>query len=71
MSSLRKNGLQGLPGALQRILAKIMLVLQMAPGISNRLWGGCAALYGVHWAWRGKLYLCNSTDSQRGLFAGL
>lgn len=53
LSALARSGLQGLLGALRRILTKIMLVLQMAPGFSNRLWGGCAALYGVHWAWRG------------------
>ena len=53
MSALRKNGSQGLPGALQRVLVKIMFVLQVAPGFSDRLWGGCAALYGGHWAWQG------------------
>ena len=57
MSSLRKNGLQGLPGALRRVLTKIMLALQMAPGFSDHLWGGCAALYGVHWAWQGNLLM--------------
>ena len=37
VSSLAKNGLQGLPDALQRVLTKIMLVLQVAPGFSDRL----------------------------------
>lgn len=51
LPSLRRDGLQGLLGALWRVLIKIMLVLQVAPGFSNRLWGGCAALYGDQWAW--------------------
>ena len=37
VSSLRKNGLQGLPGALQRILAEIMFALQMVPGFLDGL----------------------------------
>lgn len=49
LSSLRKNGLQGLLGALQRVSIKIVLTLQMVPGFSDRLWGGCAALCGGHW----------------------
>lgn len=57
MSSLRKNGSQGLPGALRRVLTKIMLVLQVALGFSDRLRGGCAALYGGHWAWQGNLLM--------------
>ena len=32
-----------------------MFVLQVIPGFSDRLWGGCAALYGGHWAWLGNL----------------
>ena len=37
LSSLRRNGSQDLLGALQRILAEIMLVLQMVPNFSDRL----------------------------------
>ena len=32
-----------------------MLVLQIAPSFSGRLWGGCEAVYGVHRAWQGNL----------------
>ena len=55
MSSLMRNGLQGLLGALQRVIAKIMLVLQMVLAFSNRLRNGWEALCGVHWAWQGNL----------------
>lgn len=71
LSFLRKNGSQGLLGALQRVLAKIMFVLQVVPGFSDRLWGGCAALYGAAVPWQGISYLCKGTGSQRGLYAGL
>lgn len=57
LSPLTKNGSQGLLGALQRVLAKIMFVLQVIPGFSDRLWGGCTAMYGVHWAWQGNLLM--------------
>lgn len=69
--SLRKDGSQGLSGALWRVLIKIMFALQMVSGFSDRVWGDCAALYGVHWAWQGKTCLCKGTGSQRGLFAGI
>lgn len=55
LPSLMRNGLQGLLGALQRVLAKIMLVLQMVLAFSNRLRNGWEALCGVHWAWQGNL----------------
>ena len=50
LSFLRRNGLQGLLGALWRVRVKIMLVLQVVPGFLDGLWGGCEALCGVHWA---------------------
>lgn len=37
VSSLVRNGSQDLPGVLQRVLAEIMLVLQMVPGFLDGL----------------------------------
>lgn len=52
-----KNGSQSLLGALWRVSIKIVFVLQVVPGFSDRLWGGCAALYGGHLAWQGNLLM--------------
>ena len=57
MSSLIKNSSQGLLCALRSVLVKIMLVLQTVLAFSDRLWDGCAALYGVHRAWQGNLIM--------------
>ena len=48
LSSLMKNGSRGLLGALWRVSIKIMFVLQVVQDFSDRLWGGCAALYRGH-----------------------
>lgn len=70
MSSLIKNGSQGLSDALWRVLAEIMSVLQVVPCFSDRLWDGCAALYGVHWAWQGNL-IGQAYRLAEGLICGL